>query len=359
MSLRRFEIPPVDRAAEEAASDRQNALTKPAGSLGELDAIAVRLAGIQQTPTPRVVRKYIVVAAADHGVAREGVSAYPSEVTAQMAANFLNGGAAVNVLARFAGAEVVIVDAGIAGEVPGDTSALRRMAPARGTENMAEGPAMSREHAEQVISDGASLAAELADSEAHVIATGDMGIGNTTASAAITSVFTGRQPADVTGRGTGVDDRVLAAKVATIERALSRNRPDPEDPVGVLAAVGGFEIGLLAGVMLGAAEARVGVAIDGFISTAAALVASGIDARVRDYAFATHLSAEAGHRAALERLDLKPMLDLGMRLGEGTGAALGLQLMEAAVRLHNEMATFQQASVAGPADEAGQGGESA
>jgi len=345
MPDRRFDIPPLDEVAMAAARARQASLTKPLGALGVLEDIACRLAGIQGTARPSISRKYVVVAAADHGVAAEGVSAYPPEVTAQMLANFLNGGAAINVLARFAGAELLVVDAGVASDVPGDTAALRRVAVRRGTSNIVTGPAMTRSEAQAMIEAGAGIARELADAGAQVIATGEMGIGNTTPAAAITSVFTGRPPELVTGRGTGVDEAGYARKVDVVRRAIERNRPDPEDPIGVLAAVGGFEIAFMAGLALGAAERRVAVALDGFISTAAALGANGINPAVRDYAFATHRSAEAGHAAALERLGMRPMLELDMRLGEGSGAALGFQVMEAAVRLHNEMATFEEAAV--------------
>ena len=217
--------------------------------------------------------------------------------------------------------------------------------PRRGTSSMARGPAMSRAEAERLIEAGAALSHELALKGADIIATGDMGIGNTTAAAALTAVFTGRPPSEVTGRGAGVDDAGLRRKIAVVERALEVNQPDAGDPVGALAAVGGYEIAALAGVILGAAEKRVAVALDGFIATSAALVAQGIEPRVTDYCFACHLSVEPGHRAALAKLKLRPLLDLGMRLGEGTGAALGMQVIEAAVRLHNEMATFEEAAV--------------
>jgi nicotinate-nucleotide--dimethylbenzimidazole phosphoribosyltransferase len=352
LAEREFSIPALDQAAMADARRRQDSLTKPLGALGVLEEIACRLAGIQGNARPRIDRKYVVVAAADHGVALEGVSAYPPEVTGQMLANFLNGGAAINVLARFAGAEVLVVDAGVASNVPGDTSQLRRVAVRRGTSNMAKGPAMARDEAWSMIDAGAQIAHELADEGAEVIATAEMGIGNTTPAAAITSVFTGRPPELVTGRGTGVDEAGFARKVDIVRRSIERNRPDPEDPLGVLAAVGGFEIAFMAGLVLGAAERRVAVALDGFISTAAALAANGINPAIKDYAFATHRSAEAGHAAALERLGMRPMLELDMRLGEGSGAALGFQVMEAAVRLHNEMATFEEAAVSNKSDEA-------
>ncbi|MEX0762890.1 MAG: nicotinate-nucleotide--dimethylbenzimidazole phosphoribosyltransferase [Dehalococcoidia bacterium] len=340
-----FDIPPLDTEASDLARQRQNTLTKPAGSLGLLEDIACRMAAIQGTPRPQIGQQWVVVAAADHGVAAEGVSAYPAEVTAQMVANFLSGGAAVSVLARCADARLAIVDAGIAGDVPGDTSALRRMSLGKGTHNMARGPAMSPEQAEQAIVQGAELARELAGNGAKIIAIGEMGIANTTAASAITSVITVRPPGDVTGRGTGIDNSGLARKIGVIMRALTVNRPDRMDAMNVLASVGGFEIGLLAGVMLGAAEQRVAVVLDGFISTAAGLIAHGIDPRVLDYTFASHLSVEPGHALALSHMGLRTILDLEMRLGEGTGAVMGMQIIHNAVSLHNEMATFEEALV--------------
>ncbi len=345
MALRPFDIPPLDTAAEAAARARQDRLTKPPGSLGALEEIACRMAAIQGRSRPVVRKKWTIIAAADHGVTAEGVSPYPPDVTAQMVANFLSGGAAINVLAEAAGAEIVIVDCGVRADTPGDATHLRRLGRLHGSANMALGPAMPRAEAERLIGAGADVSHELARKGADIIVTGDMGIGNTTAAAALTAVFTGRRPTEVTGRGTGLDDIGLRRKVQVIERALAVNRPDAADPVGALAGVGGLEIAFLAGVILGAAERRTAVALDGFISGAAALVAQAIARRVTDYCFACHLSAEPGHRVALETLRLKPLLDLQMRLGEGTGAALGVQVVEAAVRLHNEMATFEEAGV--------------
>jgi nicotinate-nucleotide--dimethylbenzimidazole phosphoribosyltransferase len=363
VSAPRFNIPPLDLAAQSAARVRQDSLTKPRGSLGVLEDVACRMAAIQGTARPAVRWKWVVVAAGDHGVVAEGVSPYPQEVTAQMAANFLRGGAAISVLARHAGAGVVIIDAGIAHPVPAASVAradgrlaqegpvlFRSASAGRGTSNMATGPAMSAAQACALIEAGRALAHELSVGDASVIATGDMGIGNTTAAAAITSVFTRRPPVEVTGRGTGLDDAGLRRKVTVIERAIAVNRPDASDPVGVVSGVGGFEIAFLAGLMLGAAERRIAIALDGFISTSAALVAQGLNPRVTHYTFACHMSAEPGHRAALEHLGLRPLLDLGMRLGEGTGATLGLQVIEAAVKLHNEMATFEEAAVSNRPD---------
>ncbi len=339
------QIGPLDEQAMRAAQERENQLTKPLGSLGRLEEIAVRVAGIQGKVRPDVSRKVIFVIAADHGVVAEGVSAYPQAVTAQMVANFVSGGAAINVLARHIGARVVIADVGVAGEVAHDGQlVVRKIAP--GTRNLAREAAMTREQAKQSLETGIEIfESQLAQGIA-IAAAGDMGIGNTTSSAAIVAAFTGLAPEVVTGRGTGVDDTRLATKAQVVSRALALHRPDPADAQDVLAKVGGFEIGALAGVMLAGAAHRVPVVVDGVISGAAALVATGIEPRVKDFLLAGHLSAEPGHRAALARLGLRPLLDLDMRLGEGTGAALAMGIVDAAVKTLNEMATFSGAGVA-------------
>jgi nicotinate-nucleotide--dimethylbenzimidazole phosphoribosyltransferase len=282
--------------------------------------------------------------AADHGVAIEGVSAYPAEVTPQMVLNFLHGGAAINVLARQAGARVVIVDIGVAAEF-GDLPGLIRRKVARGTANMTAGPAMTVDQAEQAVQIGIEVAQSEIDAGLDLVATGDMGIGNTTASSAIVAAITGLSVAQVTGRGTGIDDAGLSRKVAVIERALEINRPDPANALDVLSKVGGFEIAGLAGIIIGAASKRVPVVIDGFISGAAALVAAGLVPEVRPYMIAAHQSVEIGHRVMLERLGLRPLINLNLRLGEGTGSALAFHLIEGAARVHNEMATFAEAGV--------------
>jgi nicotinate-nucleotide--dimethylbenzimidazole phosphoribosyltransferase len=336
----------LDEDAMVAARTRQVQLTKPPGALGRIEDLSVWLAGIRGTPIAPTRRKVIVTAAADHGVARHGVSAYPSEVTAQMVLNFLRGGAAVNVLARQAGADVVVVDAGVAADLP----AAPGLVPLRirpGTDDLSTGPAMGREDAVRCLLEGVRLAEREVARDADVIAVGDMGIGNTTASAAITAVFTGLPPAAVTGRGTGVDDSRYAEKVRRIELGLEVNRPRPADGVDVLTKVGGLEIGVLAGVCLGAAAARRPVVLDGFIATAGALVAQALSPVSVAFMVSAHRSAEAGHGAALAHLGLTPLLDLGMRLGEGTGAALGIMLLEAASRIMSEMATFAEAGVSG------------
>ena len=327
-------IPPIDAAARRAAEARQNALTKPAQSLGRLEKLAAALAGMKADPFPHVSRKAVIVMAADHGVALEGVSAYPAEVTRQMVLNFLSGGAAINVLARQAGADVCVVDIGVAADFDATLPGLLRRKVARGTRNMAAGPAMTRSQAKAAIACGMEVLADVAAQGVDVIGTGDMGIGNTTPSSAIAAVLTGLPVAAVTGRGTGIDDEALAHKVRIIEQALAVNRPDPADALDVLAKVA-------------AASRRIPVVVDGFISTAAALIAAGLLPDVRSYLIASHQSVEIGHRAMHKHLGLTPLLDLEMRLGEGTGAALAFSLLEAACRILREMATFDEAGVSG------------
>ena len=345
-------IQPADSRAMEAAESRQGSLTKPPGSLGRLEDLSVQLAGIFRTPRPRPRGKTLVVAAADHGVVARGVTGYPQEVTAQMVLNFLSGGAAVSVMAKRAGVELVIVDAGVAAPLP-DHPGLRSASVGRGAADIFRGPAMSRDQAEACVVAGVRLATEAANSGADIIGTGDMGIGNTTASSAITATITGRPPDETTGRGTGRNDNEMRHKIGIVERALSVNRPDPTNGLDVLAKVGGFEIGVLAGVVLGAALARRVVVLDGFISGAAALIAHSLSPHARDYMVAGHVSAEAGHRIVLSHLGLRPLLDLDMRLGEGTGAVLAMGLVEAAAACLADMATFEEAGVSDrePEDE--------
>lgn len=338
-------ILPLDEAAMDAARVRQSNLTKPAGSLGRLEELAALLAGITGDPAPTIGRKGVIVAAGDHGVAAEGVSAYPQEVTPAMVLNFLNGGAAINVLARCAGAEIVVIDAGVAADLPPHPD-LRPAKIGRGTANIAVGPAMTPQQAVQCLETGIQTAQEQIDGGVSLLAGGDMGIGNTTPASAITAAVTGAPPAAVTGRGTGLDDAALARKAAVVQRALAVNRPDPADGVDTLAKVGGFEIGVLAGVMLAAAAGPRPLVVDGFIAGAAALIAGVIAPAARPRFIAAHQSAEPGHRLALEWLGLTPLLDLGLRLGEGTGAALAMPLIEAAARCLSEMATFAEAGVA-------------
>jgi nicotinate-nucleotide--dimethylbenzimidazole phosphoribosyltransferase len=338
-------IGPLDEAAMAEAAERLDRLTKPKGSLGRLEELAVQLAGIRGGPAPRFPRKAAVVMAGDHGVCEEGVSAYPAEVTRQMVLNMLGGGAAINVLARQAGAEVVCVDVGIDGDVDHPDLIVRKIR--RGTANMCAGPAMTREEAIRSLLAGAETAGMLADDGVTLVSAGEMGIGNTTPSAAIAAVLTGAPLEAVVGRGTGLDDAGLAIKRDAVRRAVGVNRPDPDDPVDVLAKVGGLEIGALAGLMLGAAARRIPVVIDGFISSAAALVAVRLCPASHGYLIASHLSEEPGHAVVLEALRLAPPIRLDMRLGEGTGAVLAFHLVEAASRLIGEMATFDSAGVSG------------
>jgi nicotinate-nucleotide--dimethylbenzimidazole phosphoribosyltransferase len=332
-------IAPADRAAFAAARAELDAKTKPRGSLGRVEELACRIAGVRGFPVgPLDVTA--VLAAADHGVAGAGVSAYPPEVTRQMLLNFARGGAAAAVLARTLGVELVIVDAGVDGAV--NVPGVRRLGIADGTEDMSVGPALTRAQALAAIVAGIGLAREL---DADVVALGEMGIGNTTAAAALAAAFLGVQPAAVCGRGTGLDDAGLGRKVAAVERALSVNAPDPADPVGVLAAVGGLEIGFLVGVALGAASARRVVLLDGFITGVAALAAARLAPAAVEAMVAAHLSPEPGHRLVLADLGLEPLLDLGLRLGEGTGALLAVPLLRAAVAVLGDMATFAEAGV--------------
>jgi nicotinate-nucleotide--dimethylbenzimidazole phosphoribosyltransferase len=337
-------IRPLDAEAMARARSRQDQLTKPRGSLGRLEELSVHMAGIRREAVPHLLHKVIVTMAGDHGVVAEGVSAYPQEVTVQMVYNFLRGGAGISVLAKHIGARVVVVDMGVAAILkPSPGLVSKRVAP--GTANMAKGPAMSREQALQAIRVGIEVVEEELGKGLDIVGTGDMGIGNTTPSSAICAVITGEPVNLVTGRGTGVDDAQLAHKAKVIQKSLAVNRPDAADPLDVLGKVGGFEIGGLAGVMLGAAAHRIPVVIDGFISGAAALIATGLCPQVRDYLIASHVSVEPGHQAILRHMGIRPLLDLDLRLGEGTGAALGISLAEASVKLLTEMATFGEAGV--------------
>lgn len=338
-------IRPLDGAAMRAARERQDDLTKPRGSLGRLEDLAVRLAGITGRVRPYLEKPAVFVMAADHGVTHEGVSLYPQEVTAQMVANFVRGGAGINVLARHVGARVVVVDVGVRGDTVPAANLVRKKV-AAGSGNIARGPAMTREQAVAAVEAGIEVVETEASKGLDLAATGDMGIGNTTPSSAVCAVLTGEPVEAVTGRGTGLDDAGLARKCEVIRRALAVNRPDPSDPLDVLAGVGGFEIGAIAGVILACAAHRIPVVIDGFVSGAGALIAAGLAPLAREYMIAGHLSAEPGHAFVLKHLGLDPLLCLGMRLGEGTGACLGMFLVAAAAKLQAEMATFSEAGVA-------------
>ncbi|MEF8772795.1 nicotinate-nucleotide--dimethylbenzimidazole phosphoribosyltransferase [Halodesulfurarchaeum sp.] len=338
------DIPPLDEAAMEAARERQANLTKPPGSLGRLEAFSVQIAGMTGQETPTLADPVITTVAGDHGVVAEGVSAFPQDVTAQMVSNFANGGAAVNALSRNVDAKNLIVDVGVAAdEYPGrDAVIVEKMGD--GTDNIATGAAMSAAQARQVVEVGRGIVATHAE-EADIIGLGDMGIGNTTPSAAITAAITGADAETVTGRGTGVDDEAFEWKVSIVRQALETDAPDPQDGYDVLRSVGGFEIGALAGIALEAARRRIPVVVDGFITGAGALVAARIDERVTDYLLPSHSSVETGHEIQYDELGLKPLFDFDMRLGEGTGAALGISIYQGACRTLEEMATFEEAGV--------------
>ena len=339
------EIPLPDDAALAAARARQAVLTKPHGALGQLEQLACWFAARQGRGIPAPVAATITVFAADHGVTAQGVSAYPSEVTAQMVANIARGGAAINVLARRAGARLTVVDVGVAGELSSSGGFVRaRVRP--GTDDLSFAPAMTREDAERAIAVGAERAAADIAAGATLLIAGDMGIGNTTAAACLVCAFTAEAPNAIVGHGTGLDEAGRARKVAVVERGLARARTSvPRDGVDWLAQVGGLEIAAMSGYYVEAARRAVPVLLDGFISAAAALAARAIAPRAVDWMLAAHASAERGHRAALRHLGLEPLVDLGLRLGEGSGAALVLPLVDAAIALHAGMATFEEAGV--------------
>ncbi|MDP3111823.1 MAG: nicotinate-nucleotide--dimethylbenzimidazole phosphoribosyltransferase [Thermodesulfovibrionales bacterium] len=356
------------------AQKRLDNLTKPLGSLGRLEEFARRLVAITENTMPVIDKKVIFTFAGDHGVADEGVSAFPREVTRQMVLNFLNGGAGINVLARHAGSDVIVVDIGVdfdwglsqdlranhpfnsppklGGEQGVVESGLSPYSPAfvskkviMGTKNMRKGPAMTKEEAEKCIGVGIELANEYSKKGYKIFGTGEMGIANTTPSSAIVAVLTGRSVSEVTGKGTGIGDDALKNKIKVIEDSIALNKPNPTDPVDVLSKVGGAEIGGIAGLIIGAASNRIPVVIDGFISTAGALIAYCIEPKTKDYMFAAHNSVEIGHKIMLEKIGLRPILDLDLRLGEGTGAALAMLVIEGGLKIYKEMATFGEAGV--------------
>ncbi len=339
-------IKPPDPRIMENAQARLDDLTKPRGSLGRLEELAKQIAGITGSLKPALDRKAVLVMAGDHGVAQEGVSAYPREVTMQMVLNFLAGGAAINVLARHIGAEVYVVDMGVAAGFDPHPGLIDRKV-ASGTASMTSGPAMDKKQAVISIEGGIGAAGALIDNGFNIIGAGDMGIGNTTAASAITSVICGADAGMVTGLGTGIEASGLEKKIKTIEKAISINNPDPGDGIDVLSKVGGFEIGGIAGAILCCAARNIPVVIDGFISTAGALIANAVEPGSSAYMIPSHCSVERGHRIALSHLGLKPLFDLDMRLGEGTGAAIGISIAEAAVKIMDEMATFSSAGVSG------------
>ena len=326
------------------AQERLDRLTKPRGSLGQLEEIARRYVAMVENIRPRIRQKIIYTFAGDHGVTAEGVSAYPKDVTPQMVYNFLRKGAAINVLAGHAGAKVIVVDIGVDHTFePAEGLVIRKVA--RGTGNIARGPAMSREQALQAISVGLEMADHAKSQKTDLVGTGEMGIGNTTPSSAILAALTGLPVNQVTHRGTGIDDVGLVRKVKIIEKALEVNSSDPKDPLDVLSKVGGFEIAGIAGLIIGCAGHRIPVVVDGFISTAGAMIAVALNSRAREYLFASHRSVEVGHQFMWEYIGQKPLLDLSLRLGEGTGAALAMSLIESSVKILTEMATFAEAGV--------------
>jgi nicotinate-nucleotide--dimethylbenzimidazole phosphoribosyltransferase len=336
-------IQPVDASRTNAVQAQLDDLTKPQGSLGRLEELAKKYCLITGKDKPVIRNKIIFTFAGDHGVTEEGVSAFPKEVTPQMVLNFLRGGAGVNVLAKHVGAKVIVVDMGVDHDFePVEGLEIRKIG--HGTRNMTKGPAMTRDEAERAVLAGVELVEKYRDG-LDLLGTGDMGIGNTTPSSAIVAVITGTDPGKVTGRGTGIDDRAFQNKVAIIKKSIAVNNPDPKDALDVLAKVGGYEIAGIAGLVLGAARYRIPVVIDGFISTAGALIASELNPHVKGYLIAAHQSVEIGHRTMLEHLEQVPLLDLNLRLGEGTGAALGMSLVEAGVKILGEMATFSNAGV--------------
>lgn len=338
-------IEPADSHWEKLAWERLRSQIRPRGSLGRLEEMAARLGAIFRSLAPIVSRKIIFTMAGDHGVAEEGVSAYPQEVTAQMVFSFLKGWASINVLADHVGAEVRVVDLGVACDLPEDWAVVRRKI-GKGTRNMTQGPAMERHEAIRGLVEGAGLVMAAVQNEGfQLVGTGDMGIGNTTPSTAIVAALTDKPVKDLTGRGTGIDDDAWQRKVRAVEKALAVNRPNASDPVDILAKVGGYEIAGLAGAVLGAAAVRVPVVCDGFIATAGALIACQIAPFAKDYLFVSHRSQEVGHGAMIELLGLSPLLDLSMRLGEGTGAALAMSLVEASARVLRDIKTFEEAGV--------------
>ena len=341
-TTRKIQAP--DQNIRNRAKAHLDELTKPQGSLGRLEELAEHIVCIKGNAIkPIVTRKVIFTLAGDHGVVEEGVSAFPQEVTGQMLLNFSHGGAAVNVLAKQTGALVKVVDMGVKGEIYGDDSGIINKKVKMGTNNMAKGPAMSKEEAIMAVEKGIELVEENCDYD--VIGVGDMGIGNTTASSAIIAVLTGEEIKSVTGKGTGISDTRLEHKINVIQKSININEPDPLDPMDVLHKVGGFEIAGIAGILLCAASKKIPTVIDGLISTAGALIAVNLEPKVKNYLIPSHLSVEHGHRKALEFLGLNPYLDLNMRLGEGTGAVLMFSLIDSAIKIYNEMATFGGAQV--------------
>ncbi|MFC2140407.1 nicotinate-nucleotide--dimethylbenzimidazole phosphoribosyltransferase [Candidatus Auribacterota bacterium] len=342
-------IEKIDYSLNEETQKRLDNLTKPPGSLGRLEDIAKQIVEITQKKNPDLKNKVIFTLAGDHGIAEEGVSAFPQEVTPQMVYNFIHGGAAINVLARHVGAKVIVADMGVKTKLDIDKQANpnfkdKKIGP--GTKNMLKGPAMSKEEAIKSIEAGIELfEEEFNNNGIDIVGTGEMGIGNTTPASAITSVVTDNPVEDVTGKGTGITDKKLMFKITYIQRAIRHNDPLYKDGIDVLSKVGGFEIGGLVGVILAAAKNRVPIVVDGFISASAALLAYTLEHKVKDYLLGSHNSVEQGHKAIMNFMGIKPLFDLGLRLGEGTGAAIAMGIIEASLKILNEMATFESAGV--------------
>ncbi|HCD37477.1 MAG TPA: nicotinate-nucleotide--dimethylbenzimidazole phosphoribosyltransferase [Candidatus Omnitrophica bacterium] len=337
-------IEKIDYSLSDKTQKRLDNLTKPPGSLGRLEELAKQIVEITRIEKPRLKNKVIFTFAGDHGIAVEGVSAYPQAVTAQMVYNFINGGAGINVLARHVGARVVVADLGVASDLKPHKELVNKKV-ALGTRNILKGPAMSKEEAVKAIENGIEIFLNELPKGIDIAGTGEMGIANTASASAIAATILKKPIEELTGRGTGIDDIALKNKVAAITKALEINKPNPKDAIDVVSKVGGFEIAGLVGVILAAASKRVPVVIDGFISSAAALIAYTLEPKVKEYLIAAHCSVEKGHRAVLEYMGLKPILDLNMRLGEGTGAALAMNIIEASVKILLEMATFEAAGV--------------
>ncbi len=338
-------IVPPNSEIFEAALDRLAQQARPAGSLGMLEGLSARLAGIAKTIDVHLNNKVIITCAGDHGVVDEGVSLFPQEVTSQMVSNFVNGGASINILAQHAGAQVKVADFGVNDDFDDDFPIFHKKI-RKGTSNLAIGPAMSREEALASIVAGIDIVEELLSAgPVDILGTGDMGIANTTPSSAIIAAVSGLAIEKLTGRGTGIDDDTLRNKIKVIKRGLEINDPDPEDALDILSKVGGFEIGGLAGLVIGAAANGIPVVCDGLISTAGALIACELAPAAKAYLFASHRSIEIGHRYMHERLGLEPLLDLKFRLGEGTGAALAMELLDAATRILSDIKTFDEVSI--------------
>ena len=341
-------ITTVDPSWLRLAEERQLQLTKPPGSLGRLEEIANRCAAIQTTLFPKVDKPRILLFAGDHGVCEEGISPYPQSVTAEMVLNFARGGAAINALAQACQLELVVIDVGIARPLPLDLPCVRRRI-AAGTRNFCKEPAMTLDHARRALEVGIEMAVEACQWGCHLLGVGEMGIGNTTVAATLAAALSGLPPEQVVGRGTGADDACLSRKINSVQRALCLHHTAGLPPLELLARMGGFEIAAMCGACLGAAKCQRPIVIDGFIATAAAALAVELEARVRDYLFASHRSTEPGHAVLLERIQHRPLLDLNLRLGEGTGAALAMVLIRSAVAAFTQMATFESARVSGPA----------